>query len=574
MFASVLGASVLGRAIARGLVGVELADIRAYAQSKHKNTDDAPFGGGAGMVMLAQPVVDAVEAHTGPGFRGKKLYLSPRGRAFDQRMAEELAREPELLLLCGHYEGVDQRALDLAIDEEISIGDYVLTGGELGAMVLIDAVARLIPGVLGSGESARDESFTSGLLEYPQYTRPRVFHGLAVPEELLSGDHKKITRWRRERALELTHERRPDMLENAPLDGHDRAFLAGLMQHEQPTPTSPDMESPVRRALREYGLADANVHLIRHNENYTCRVESASRGEFVLRIHAPAPGLDPRSLAHTEPALSAEMRFVEALGEGTDIPFQRPVRLPSGEAVLRLPSGEGEGEGKAPVLATLLTWLPGRTFDPSADDAPEIAYKTGEMMAKMHDFTARWPEGKTLDRPRYDLARVEATVAQIEPGVQSGVLSERQFVIAKRAGEAIRVRMRELDARPDQCGLAHADLCAGNLIVCEGAVSPIDFCLSGHSYFYQDVGELIASLNDPLLRRRVLEGYRSLRALPEEDMAYVEAFFVMGILLFMGMHLNNVNVRGWFEKRLDRAIYKFFVPLIKDQRFYQGLLGA
>ena len=232
MLRPMLRESILGRAIEAGLIDVELIDIRPFSQNKHKNTDDYPFGGGPGMVMLAQPIVDAMEYAMGEGFSGKRLYLSPRGTTFDQRMAERLSREDTLILLCGHYEGVDQRAIDLVIDEEVSIGDYVLTGGELGALVIIDAVSRLIPGVLGSDESSEDESFSSGLLEYPQYTRPREYRGLQVPEVLLNGDHAKIARWRRDRALEITAARRPDLIEKAELDKKDRAFLQTLTDHE------------------------------------------------------------------------------------------------------------------------------------------------------------------------------------------------------------------------------------------------------------------------------------------------------------------------------------------------------
>jgi len=225
MLRPVLEASILGRAIAQGLIRVELIDIRAYSKRKHKNTDDDPFGGGAGMVMLAQPIVDAVEANP---VSGRRIYLSPRGRTLTQAVVEELSREEELLLLCGHYEGVDQRALDLVIDEELSVGDYVLTGGELGALVVIDAVSRLVPGVLGRAESSVDESFSSGLLEYPQYTRPREYRGLRVPDVLLNGNHAEISRWRRDESLKLTRERRPEMLEGAALDKRDRAFLEGI----------------------------------------------------------------------------------------------------------------------------------------------------------------------------------------------------------------------------------------------------------------------------------------------------------------------------------------------------------
>ena len=167
MLRAMLSESILGRAISAGLISVELIDIRDYTLDKHRSTDDYPFGGGAGMVMTAQPIVDAFAARIDPALPCRRIYLSPRGRTLDQHLVEELAREEELALLCGHYEGVDQRALDQVIDEEISIGDYVLTGGELGALVLIDAVARLVPGVLGSDESPEDESFSTGMLEYP-----------------------------------------------------------------------------------------------------------------------------------------------------------------------------------------------------------------------------------------------------------------------------------------------------------------------------------------------------------------------------------------------------------------------
>ena len=217
MFDSVLNASILGRAREAGLLDVRCVDIRPFSAAKHKNTDDYPFGGGAGMVMMPQPIFDAMASVTGEGFRGRRIYLGPRGRTLSTALARELAQEEELVLLCGHYEGVDQRALDLCVDEEISIGDYILTGGELAAMVLTDAVARFIPGVLGSSESPEEESFSDGLLEYPQYTRPRVFMDLPVPDVLLSGNHAEIRAWRRRMSVEATKEHRPDLLASAPL---------------------------------------------------------------------------------------------------------------------------------------------------------------------------------------------------------------------------------------------------------------------------------------------------------------------------------------------------------------------
>ncbi|MBQ2931212.1 MAG: tRNA (guanosine(37)-N1)-methyltransferase TrmD [Clostridia bacterium] len=228
MFESVLNSSILGRAREQGLVEVECVDIRPFSDRKHKNTDDYPFGGGAGMVMLAQPIMDAMKHVTGENFSGRRIYMGPRGTTLTTAKARELAKEEHLVLLCGHYEGVDQRALDACIDEEISIGDYILTGGELAAMVLTDAVSRFIPGVLGSGESAEEESFSDGLLEYPQYTRPRELNGMEVPEILLSGDHAKIKAWRRQESLRATKKFRPDLLEKAELTDKEKKLLEEL----------------------------------------------------------------------------------------------------------------------------------------------------------------------------------------------------------------------------------------------------------------------------------------------------------------------------------------------------------
>ena len=254
MLRPTLNASILGRAIAAGLLEVELVNIRDYTQDKHRRTDDYPFGGGAGMVMSAQPIVDAFAARCPDPFCGRRIYLSPRGRRLDQGIVEELAREEELALLCGHYEGVDHRAQDAVIDEELSIGDYVLTGGELGALVLIDAVSRLIPGVLGSEDSSEDESFTTGLLEYPQYTRPADFRGMTVPEPLLGGNHADITAWRREQSLSATLDRRPELLDTAPLTDGDRAMLARLKRAR--TVSAQLGQCGVDCACRELRLAD------------------------------------------------------------------------------------------------------------------------------------------------------------------------------------------------------------------------------------------------------------------------------------------------------------------------------
>ena len=214
---SALDASILGRAKSKGLLELEFINIREFAANKHKKTDDYPFGGGAGMVMSCQPIYDAVLA-CDPEHSCRRVYLSPKGRLLCQPLVQEYAKGQDLLLLCGHYEGVDQRVLDLLFDEELSIGDYVLTGGELPAMVLIDCVARYLPEVLHSAQSVEEESFSSGLLEYPQYTRPEEFLGVRVSEVLLSGNHAKIAEWRREQSLKVTAERRPELLDGRKRD--------------------------------------------------------------------------------------------------------------------------------------------------------------------------------------------------------------------------------------------------------------------------------------------------------------------------------------------------------------------
>lgn len=232
MFSGVFSSSILDRAQKQGLLEITMRDIRPYSDSKHHNTDDYPFGGGAGMVMMAQPIIAAMKDASSRFPSARRIYLGPRGRRLDTRLARELSEEKELILLCGHYEGVDQRALDTCVDDEISIGDYILTGGEPAAIVLVDCLSRFIPGVLGSAESPEEESFSDGLLEYPQYTRPRDLDGMKVPDVLLSGDHAKIREWRRRESLAATLRHRPDLLKTAELSEKDRKMLRELEWEE------------------------------------------------------------------------------------------------------------------------------------------------------------------------------------------------------------------------------------------------------------------------------------------------------------------------------------------------------
>ncbi len=228
MFDSPLKESILGRAIAQQLLQVRTHNLRDWAEGKHLTTDDAPYGGGDGMVMKPEPIARAVAALKEKTPNAKVLLMTPQGVPFKQHHARELADEPGLIFLCGRYEGFDERVRQTLVDAEFSIGDFVLTGGELPALVMIDAISRHLPGVLGSSDSAEIDSFSDGLLEYPQYTRPAVFNGMAVPEILLSGDHGKVAAWRREQQLLRTLQRRPELLESAQLSDSDRKILDRL----------------------------------------------------------------------------------------------------------------------------------------------------------------------------------------------------------------------------------------------------------------------------------------------------------------------------------------------------------
>lgn len=220
-----LSASIIGKAAKRGIVAIEAVNIRDYTKDKHMKVDDYPYGGGAGMVMQAQPIYDAYQAvRQKIGSTPRTIYLTPQGPIFHQLMAKEMAKEENLVFLCGHYEGVDERVLEEIVTDYVSIGDYVLTGGELPAMVMVDAISRMVPGVLTNGESGETESFEGGLLEYPQYSRPREWMGKEVPSVLVSGDHLKIQDWRREQSILRTKKRRPDLLGAADLTIKEKAL--------------------------------------------------------------------------------------------------------------------------------------------------------------------------------------------------------------------------------------------------------------------------------------------------------------------------------------------------------------
>lgn len=229
-----LGTSITGRAMEKGLISIEAVNIRDYSTNKHMKVDDYPYGGGAGMLMQAEPVFRTYEAVAGKmnlpeGKKPRVVYLSPQGQTFSQEMAEDFAREENLILLCGHYEGIDERVLEEIVTDYVSIGDYVLTGGELPAMVIVDAVSRLVPGVLHNETSAEFESFQDNLLEYPHYTRPEEWHGKKVPEVLMSGHHANVDKWRREQSVIRTAQRRPDLLEKAELTAKERELAEKIV---------------------------------------------------------------------------------------------------------------------------------------------------------------------------------------------------------------------------------------------------------------------------------------------------------------------------------------------------------
>ena len=248
MFASPLDHSILKRAQEKTLISVRLVDLRDYTVDRHRVTDDSPYGGGQGMVMKPEPLIAAIEDTRKRLSGARVVLLSPRGEVFNQQVAVRLAQEKELVLICGRYEGVDERVKSF-VDEELSIGDYTLSGGEPAATVVIDAVSRLIPGVLGNQDSAQDESFANGLLEYPQYTRPEDFRGMKVPAVLLTGDHQRVEKWRREMSIRITGQRRPDLLAKAPLTSPERKQLLAI-------------QAPIYVALLHHPVYDKNGEIV------------------------------------------------------------------------------------------------------------------------------------------------------------------------------------------------------------------------------------------------------------------------------------------------------------------------
>ncbi|MBR5945378.1 MAG: tRNA (guanosine(37)-N1)-methyltransferase TrmD [Lachnospiraceae bacterium] len=267
-----LSTSIIGRAVEKNYIGIEAVDIRDYTLDKHGKVDDYPYGGGAGMLMQAQPVFDCHKAIQDKiGHKARVIFMTPKGRTFNQSTAEELSKEEDLIILCGHYEGIDERVLEEIVTDEISIGDYVLTGGEMAAMVVIDAVSRLVPGVLSNEESGITESFSGSLLEYPQYSRPEIWMGKKIPDVLLSGNHKEVEKWRLEKAIEVTRQKRPDLYEKYQRECEIVEFL--------------NKDKAVNTDMTE-ALIGSKMRLIYDKDDVICLSDS-TKENLLLYVHSP-----------------------------------------------------------------------------------------------------------------------------------------------------------------------------------------------------------------------------------------------------------------------------------------------
>lgn len=318
-----------------------------------------------------------------------------------------------------------------------------------------------------------------------------------------------------------------------------------------------------QRILNNYDIPVAKVELVRHNENLTCKVLDAEGNKFVLRIHQPIQGFSQVATQHSYNALCGEMEFIRAIGEGTDIAVQRPLRNKFGELVTQ----------DAGVNATVLSWIEGETLSSEAEVAvlAERAYAVGIMAAKLHNFAATWKPAFPLHRLNYGKEKVQALNPIIAEGLQLGLITAKQCEIMQACCSKICQLMRELDERSGTKGMIHADLGKGNIIVHNGAVAPIDFCLSGNGYFYMDLGGMSADFSPLEVRQQLLKGYRSVRGLPEKDMKFIEGFFLLSILLFISIHLHNERYREWFGRRIQPICEDYIIPLLEDRRFYDNI---
>lgn len=320
------------------------------------------------------------------------------------------------------------------------------------------------------------------------------------------------------------------------------------------------------QATKQYSIEDAGYYFIRHNENLTYRVTDGKIGEkYVLRIHMPREGFSQSTAQHSYESLRAEMEFLKAIGENTDIAVQKPMLNHYGDYVSKII----DRHNGTTLNATLLSWIEGQTMDPDSEEIEQLAYKTGIMTAKLHSFSASWQ--KKVARHSYDISKLTKVLDTIEGAIDLGLMNKQQYAAIRSGGEKICEYMKELEAQPHLNGLIHSDLQKSNLIVYEGAVTPIDFCLCGYGSFYMDLGGLYADFGPAPVREALLQGYRSIRELPEEDMKYIEAFFIKVILLTMATHLHNPKMHEWYIRRTQPICDDYIVPLLQDKRFYKNI---
>lgn len=323
----------------------------------------------------------------------------------------------------------------------------------------------------------------------------------------------------------------------------------------------------VDSVLEQYIISNPQVTYIRHNENLTCKVtDGITNEEYVLRIHMPKEGFSLTTAQHSYSNLCSELQFINAIYENTDLAVQRPVKNKNGLFVSEVRDNDRT------IYATVLTWIKGEIISREDADFGKQAYLTGIMTAKLHDFSSKWVDGRELKRHSYGKEKMKSVIKQIEEGVSLNLIKNEEFKVIEQGGEKIISLMEELDKRSfDRKGIIHADLHKSNLIVHNETITPIDFCLCGHGYFYMDLGGILADFSPLKIRKEVLRGYRSIRAIKDTDIKYIEGFFIMSILLFMATHLHNPNEKEWYLRRTKAICKDYIKPLLNDERFYENI---
>jgi Ser/Thr protein kinase RdoA (MazF antagonist) len=330
-----------------------------------------------------------------------------------------------------------------------------------------------------------------------------------------------------------------------------------------------NLEHLAHIVLKQYFISQPRLTFIRHNENYTCKITDGSTSEeYVMRMHVPVEGFSQITTQHSHSNLYSELKFIKAIGENTNISVQIPVRNKMGLYISEII----DPYSKKTIYTTILTWVNGETMSHENPNWEQQAYQTGIMTAKLHNFSSSWAEGRLLDRQRYDTSKLISAIKSIEEAVDLDLMDSYHYKIIQNGGVKICELMEELDKISfNSKGLIHADLQRTNLIVHENIVTPIDFCLCGYGYFYMDLGGLLADFSSLSARKALLEGYRGIRELPVSDMKYIEAFFVMVILLCMATHLHNPNMKEWYLRRTKPICNDYIIPFINNKRFYENI---